>query len=88
MRANHTQHSLSQVLIVFGKDGPKGRPELKVTAQVELTLKSCGKNVRVHIAVLVRPGSSQELLLGTNASPLLGLKLLDGIGHAASPNEL
>ena len=60
---------------LFGKDG---RHEIKITAQVDLQIQAGGKEVT--IPVFVQPNSSQDCLLGTNASIPLGLQFLDSKG--------
>ena len=65
---------------LFGKNGPQGRRELIITAQVELTIEACGKQATVP-GVFVQPKSSQHLLLGSNACLALGLKFLDSEGE-------
>ena len=63
---------------LYGKDGPKGGPELLVTAETNLTLMADGKTVL--IPVFIQPGSSQACLLGMNAAQPLGLLFLDSRG--------
>ena len=63
----------------YGKDGPNGRSQLPITAQVDLSVKSGGKTVSV--TMFVQPDSAQECLLGTNASLPLGFKFVDGKGN-------
>ena len=61
---------------LYGKDGPKGRNQLRVSAQVDLPVKSGGKTMSV--TMFVQPDSTQDCLLGTNASLPLGFKFVDG----------
>ena len=63
---------------LYGKDGPKGGPELLVTAETNLTLMADGKTVL--IPVFIQPDSSQACLLGMNAAQPLGLLFLDSKG--------
>ena len=63
---------------LYGKDGPNGRSQLPITAQVDLSVTSGGKTVSV--TMFVQPDSAQECLLGTNASLPLGFKFVDGKG--------
>ena len=64
---------------LYGKDGPAGRNQLPITAEVDLLVKAGGKAVTVP--VFVQPSSTQDFLLGTNASLPLGFKFLDGAGR-------
>ena len=68
---------------LYGKDGAKGGMELPVTAQVLLTFKVNNKSVSVP--VLVQPNSEQACLLGWNAIPLFGIKLVYSNGKLISP---
>ena len=61
---------------LYGKDGPKGRNRLRASAQVDLPVKAGGKTVSVPM--FVQPDSTQDCLLGTNASLPLGFKFVDG----------
>ena len=63
---------------LYGKDGPNGKNQLPITAQVDLLVKVGGKTVSV--TMFVQPDSAQECLLGTNASLPLGFKFVDGKG--------
>lgn len=63
---------------LYGKDGPSGVNQLPITAQVDLRLQMNGETVTVP--VFVQPDSTQECLLGTNASIPLGFKFADGNG--------
>ena len=63
---------------LYGKDGPNGKSQLPVTAQVDLLAKAGGKTVSV--SMFVQPDSAQECLLGTNASIPLGFQSMDGKG--------
>ena len=63
---------------MYGKDGPKGGPELLVTAETNLTLMVDGETVL--IPVFIQPVSSQACLLGMNAAQPLGLLFLDNKG--------
>ena len=63
---------------LYGKDGPNGRNQLPITAQVDLLVKAGGKTVSV--TMFVQPDSVQDCLLGTNASRPLGFQFVDGRG--------
>ena len=63
---------------LYGKDGPNGINQLPITAQVDLRLQMNGETIIVP--VFVQPDSTQECLLGTNASIPLGFKFTDGKG--------
>ena len=63
---------------LYGKDGPHGKNQLPITAQVDLLVKASGETVSV--TMFVQPDSAQECLLGTNASIPLGFKFVDGKG--------
>ena len=63
---------------LYGKDGPNGKNRLHVSAQVDLPVKACGKTMSVPM--FVQPNSTQDCLLGTNASIPLGFKFEDGDG--------
>ena len=63
----------------YGKDGPSGRNQLPITAQVDLSVKTGGETVSV--TMFVQPDSTHECLLGTNASLPLGFKFVDGEGR-------
>ena len=63
---------------LYGKDGPSGVNQLPITAQVDLHLQMNGETVTVP--VFIQPDSTQNCLLGTNASIPLGLNLLMGKG--------
>ena len=68
---------------LYGKDGRRGGIELPVTAQVSLVFTANSKSITVP--VLVQPGSEQACLLGINAIPLLGIKLVYSDGDAIFP---
>ena len=61
---------------LYGKDGKKGGKELRITAQVTLTFTLDGQSA--NVPVFVQPDSSQDCLLGTNAMPFLGIKVVRG----------
>ena len=63
---------------LYGKDGPNGKSRLPITAQVDLLVKAGGKTVSV--TTFVQPNSTQDCLLGTNASLPLGFQFMDGKG--------
>ena len=63
---------------LYGKDGPSGANQLRITAQVDLRLQVNGETIVVP--VFVQPDSTQECLLGTNASIPLGFQFTDGKG--------
>ena len=63
---------------LYGKDGPNGKNQLPITAQVDLLVRAGGKTASV--TMFVQPDSAQECLLGTNASIPLGFKFVDGKG--------
>ena len=63
---------------LYGKDGPNGAHQLRITAQVDLLIKANGETIT--LPVFVQPDSSQECLLGTNAAIPLGFKFTDGKG--------
>ena len=63
---------------LYGKDGPKGATQLKVAAQMDLLFKANGEIVT--LPVFVQPDSTQECLLGTNASVPLDFNFTDGNG--------
>ena len=63
---------------LYGKDVPNGVNQLLITAQVDLLLQMNGEAVTVPI--FVQRDSTQECLLGTNASIPLGFKFTDGKG--------
>ena len=64
---------------LFGKDGQKGGKQLRVTAQLSLDFTLESKSVTVP--VFVQPDSDQDCLLGMNAIPLLGIKVLHHDGE-------
>ena len=68
---------------LYGKDEAKGGMELPVTAQVLLMFKV--KNKSVSVPVLVQPNSEQACLLGWNAIPFFGIKLVYSNGQPISP---
>ena len=69
---------LTPSLRLYGKDGPRGGPELLITAETNLTLMADGKTV--FVPVFIQPDSSQSCLLGMNAAQPLGLLFLDSQG--------
>ena len=64
---------------LYGKDGPSGRHQLPITTQVDFSIKAGGEPVSV--TMFVQPDSTQECLLGTNASLPLGFKFVGGDGR-------
>ena len=64
---------------LYGKDGPSGWHQLPITAQVDFSIKAGGEPVSV--TMFVQPDSTQECLLGTNASLPLGFKFVGGDGR-------
>ena len=59
---------------LYGKDGEKGGKELQITAQLPLVFSVDSKSVTVP--VFVQPDSEQACLLGVNAIPLLGIRVI------------
>ena len=64
---------------LYGKDGAGGYRKQVVTAEENLLIEVDGESACV--TVFVKPGSSQHWLLGMNALPFLGFKLLRPNGH-------
>ena len=64
---------------LYGKDCPKGKSQLPITAQVDLLVKAGGKTV--SITMFVHSDRTQECLLGTNARIPLGFQFVDGKGN-------
>ena len=63
---------------LYGKDGPNGRSQLPISAEVELRIEANGETVTVPM--FVQPNSAQACLLGTNATVPLKFRFLDGSG--------
>ena len=59
---------------LYGKDGAGRGHQLNITAEIDLTLQLDCKCIRVP--VFVQPDSSQMCLLGMNAIPLLGIRVI------------
>ena len=68
---------------LYGKDGHKGRKELVITAQVPLNFTLGNKSVSV--TVFVQPASEQSYMLGINAIPLLGIRVIQDGGKPILP---
>ena len=70
---------------LYVKNGKNGGKELNITAQVTLNFTVDEKSVQ-SVPVFVQPDSSQDCLLGTNAIPLLGIKVVRSSGDTLLSN--
>ena len=72
-----------QLCASMEKDGHKGGKELVITAQVPLNFTLGNKSLSVP--VFVQPASEQSYLLGINAIPLLGIRVIQDGGKPILP---